>query len=330
MHKTTIFAPCGISRGRTGNRQQRMLSLALVVALGALSMANCDMGQFTVNTTAKVLRRAQPSIKMESDYELAARAIPGALKTVEGFWVVDPTNQILISILMEGYCQYGTAFVDDEWERATFAKDLDGVAYQNDRATKIFTRCLNYALMTLGDRWKKEIFAEPEIVQKLIADTSTDNRTPMMFAALALGSIINHNLDSIEIVAHLPTVRQIMERVVEMDDKNPPSDKYMYALPHVALGMIYSAGSAQFGGDPVKAGMQFQKAFDVTDGKFLLPLTLWGYRVGRSTRNQQLFHEKLVKVLETAPSIWPEQRLANEVAHRRARRYLAMEKELFR
>jgi len=36
-----------------------------------------------------------------------------------------------------------------------------------------------------------------------------------------------------------------------------------------------------------------------------------------------------VKVLETPPSVWPEQRLANEIAHRRARRYLSHEKELF-
>ena len=44
---------------------------------------------------------------------------------------------------------------------------------------------------------------------------------------------------------------------------------------------------------------------------------------------RQAFHDTLVKVLETPPSIWPEQRLANEIAHRRARRYLKQEKELF-
>ena len=38
---------------------------------------------------------------------------------------------------------------------------------------------------------------------------------------------------------------------------------------------------------------------------------------------------QLKQVLETPPSVWPEQRLANEVAHRRARRYLSHEKELF-
>jgi hypothetical protein len=53
------------------------------------------------------------------------------------------------------------------------------------------------------------------------------------------------------------------------------------------------------------------------------------YRIGLQTNDQKFFHENLVKVLETPPSVWPEQRLANEIAHRRARRYLSHEKELF-
>ena len=46
-------------------------------------------------------------------------------------------------------------------------------------------------------------------------------------------------------------------------------------------------------------------------------------------QDRKLFHDELVKVLQTDPAIWPEQRLANEIAHRRARRYLSQEKELF-
>src|SRR5215216_6337903 len=96
--------------------------LVLTAALGA-----CDIGKFTVNTTSKVLARAQPSLQQESDYEMARQAIPGALKTVEGFWIVDPDNERLIAILTEGYCQYGTAFVEDDWEVAKFAKDLKSI-----------------------------------------------------------------------------------------------------------------------------------------------------------------------------------------------------------
>ena len=142
--------------------------LAATAAMGLL-VGGCDLGQFTAGTTAKVLKRAQPSLKMEADYEMAARAIPASLKTVEGFWVVDPENPNLISVLTEGYCQYGTAFVEDEWEIAKFAKNIEAAEYQNSRANKMFTRCLNYALKSLGSRWQNEIFGEPEKVAKLIA-----------------------------------------------------------------------------------------------------------------------------------------------------------------
>src|SRR3954470_7799509 len=97
------------------------------VSIAIATLATSELGKSTVNTTAKVLVRAQPSLQMESDYEMASRAIPGALKTVEGFWIVNPDNEDLIGLLTEGYCQYGTAFVEDDWEIAKFAKKLDDV-----------------------------------------------------------------------------------------------------------------------------------------------------------------------------------------------------------
>jgi hypothetical protein len=53
----------------------RLVGCAGAIAIAA-ALTACDMGRLTVNTTAKVLKRAQPSLKMESDYELAARAVP--------------------------------------------------------------------------------------------------------------------------------------------------------------------------------------------------------------------------------------------------------------
>jgi TRAP transporter TatT component family protein len=339
-----------------------IVSLASFVLLGG-----CDLGKVTVGTTAKVLERAQPSLQQESDYEMARQAIPGALKTIEGFWVVDPDNQRLVNILTEGYCQYGTAFVEDDWEVAKFKKDLDQIEYHNQRATHIFTRCLNYALKTLGERWQKEIFTEPERVARLINETGADQRTEMMFAGLALGSIINHNLTRVEMIAYLPTVKQIIEHIIALDikraervssdpakhcenvkdpkdsirdDKGPnpamfpqcyakPGNLQHAALPYVALGMIHSAASKEFGGKPDEAKAAFMAALSITDNKFLLARTLMAYRVGVQTNDRKFFHDQLKQVLETAPSVWPEQRLANEVAHRRARRYLSHEKELF-
>lgn len=308
------------------------LGLAVVFLL---SLSACDIGKLTVGTTAKVLVRAQPSLQQEADYQLAHDAIPGALKTIEGFWIVDPDNSDLIGILTEGYCQYGTAFVEDDWEVAKFARKLDEIDHQNARATHIFTRCLNYALKQLGERWQTELFETPEKLAVLLKDTGADKRNQMMWAALALGSIINHNLSRPETLSYVSTVKSILDRVLELDKAKLPQRPDYAALPHIAYGMIFSAGSAQIGGDAKQARAHFEAALQLTadaahpTGRLLLARTLMGYRIGVMTNDRAFFHDQLKQVLQTEPSVWPEQRLANEVAHRRARRYLSHEKELF-
>lgn len=302
--------------------------------LGVALVAGCiDMGQVTVNTTAKVLTRAQPSLKMEADYELAARAIPGTLKTVEGFWVVNPGNPQLVAILTEGYCQYGIGFVEDEWEQAMLEKDLDRAQYHSTRATKMFIRCLNYALKSLGSGWQEDLFAEGEDAQtrqdKRIASAPSSKRTPLMWAALALGAAVNQNKDNMEMIPYAATAKAMLLKVLEIDAKHPQRDPVLAAMPHVALGLVYTAVSPTLGGDPKKAEEHFQKALELTQDKFLLARVHYAKRVGVATQNRQLYRDNLLKVLQTDPAIWPEQRLANEIAHRRARRYLKMEKELF-
>jgi hypothetical protein len=307
-----------------------MRHLALLCVL-----AGCGgtVEHMAAGTTANILVRAQASLNQESDYELAARAAPGALKTIEGFYVADEQPK-LRAVLTEGYCQYATAFVEDEWEVAKFAKKLDDIESTNARASKMFGRCMNYALMDLGAAWEKDLFGTADAATKRIASTGAGSRRPLMWAALGLGGMINHDLGSTEMLSYLVTVKTMLQRVVVLDGAKTPSgctgSCLVYrALPHIALGMVNSAASKQFGGDPDAATQEFQQALSITGDKMLLARVLWGYRVGIQTNNRKLFHEQLVKVLETDPAIWPEQRLANEVAQRRARRYLSHEKELF-
>jgi hypothetical protein len=321
-------------------RSVRLVGLAVLIAM--LGACGGVIQNMAIGTTSEVLKRAQPALKMESDYELAAKAVPATLKTVEGFWNAEP-NGTLLALLTEGYCQYGTAFVEDEWEIAVFAKDLERTAELNARSTKVFVRCLNYALMGLGKEWQEKLFADTDTVTALVATAGPGQRNGLMWAAYALGSIINHNLNDVEIIAYLPTVKMMFERLLLIDSKTRPpmkngkldcdgnnADKCVYmALPHIAMGMLLSATGAQLGGDTAGATKHFTKALELTGGRMLLPKTLMGYRIGKMTQDKELFRKTLLEVLATPPNIWPENRLANEVAHRRARRYLKLEKEIF-
>src|ERR1043166_3969634 len=230
-------------KGEAPTMRLRLEAHVFLSAVFALGLGACDLGKITVAPTAKILVRAQPALQQESDYQLAHDAIPGALKTIEGFWVVDPDNEDLLGILTEGYCQYGTAFIEDDWEVAKFAKKIDDVEYHNARATHIFTRCLNYALKQLGEKWQNDVFEAPETVAKLAQDTAKGQRDQLMWAALALGSIINHNLNRVETLAYQPTVIAMLNRVIEIDKANPPTRAGYAVLPHIAFGMLYSATS---------------------------------------------------------------------------------------
>ncbi len=294
------------------------VSLSVLVATLPPLVAACDMGKFTVNTTAKVLVRAQPSIQQESDYDLAARAIPATLKTVD-----------LTRILAEGYCQYATGFVEDEWEMAEIGKRHDEADYQSQRATKMFLRCMNYGLELLGGDWEKAIAGELEAFRTKVAGLGAGARDGMLWTAIGLAGAINQKKDDIALIAHLPKARALLERVVQLDDAEADRDPATRALPHVALGSMAVALSKALGGDPALAEKEFRRAMELTRDRFLLVKVFYARRYAVAVQNRELFHKSLVEVLRTDPAIWPEQRLANEIAHRRARRYLKNEKEWF-
>jgi hypothetical protein len=294
-----------------------------------LALAGCDTAKFAVSTTSKVMVRAQPALQEESDYEMAARAIPATLKTVEGFHLVDPENQRLTRLLAEGYCQYGIGFIEDEWEQATFAKKFEDADACAQRATKAYLRCVGYALELLGENWGAAVLGRLKEVEALASQAGPEQRDGMLFLALGIAGAINMNRDDIELVAHLSKAGALLDRVVAIDDQSPPADAALRALPHVALGLLNTSMATALGGKPELGKQHFERAIALTDGKFLLAKVLFARAYGVSMQDKVFFREKLIEVLQTDPAIWPEQRLANEIAHRRARRYLRHEKEWF-
>jgi hypothetical protein len=101
------------------------------------------------------------------------------------------------------------------------------------------------------------------------------------------------------------------------------------ALPHFALARILNSRGEALGGNPEQGLRHFKRAIELTDGKFLMAKAYLARDYARMKQDKKLFHDTLVEVLQTDPAIWPEQRLANEIGHRRARRYLKLEKEWF-
>jgi hypothetical protein len=168
-----------------------------------------------------------------------------------------------------------------------------------------------------------------DAVKKLAAGAGGDQRTAMMWTAIGLAGAINYNRDDIGLVAQLPKAKLMLERVVAIDDAGSDAKLQLKAMPHIALGMMHTAMSPAMGGKPELAAQHFRRALELTGNRFLLAKVLFARRYAVGKQDRALFEKTLGEVLATDPAIWPEQRLANEIAHRRATRYLKRVKEWF-
>lgn len=296
----------------------------LFLGLAAVTAASgCNMVKFTANQTAPVLNAAAPGFNQEADVQLAREAAPGQLKTVEGFHLATPENHVLIKILAQGYCEYAFGFLEGDMEQALFEKQDAKAEALGKRATGLYLRCMNYGLKMLDSDWEKAIHGETARFEAVVKDADEDDVPGMFFTALGLASAINLNRDDIELAAYLPKAKLMFERVVQLDDG------YHNGIAHMALALMYTTLPKALGGDPDKGKAEFERAIAVTEGKFLMPKVMMAYVLGVGSNDQKFFHETLVKVLETSPAVFPDQRLGNEIAHIKARRYLTFEKELF-
>ena len=296
-------------------------TVSLFLTLGLV--ASCNMVKFTVDTTADALAVAAPSLNMESDVQLAREAAPAQLKTVEGFLLASPNNTKLLEVLAQGYCEYTFGFLEPEFERLTAKGKYERADALAKRATRLYLRCMNYGLRLLGGTWEKSLYGDTAGFEKQVKGAGGDQVTGMFYTALGLASAINLNRDDIEMIAYLPKVTLLFERVLTLNEK------FYNGGAHMALGMLHTAQGAALGGNPQKGKAHFEKAIAITQGKFLVTRVLLAKAYGVITHDVEFFHKTLADVLTTSPAIWPEQRLANELAHELARFYLSQEKEWF-
>ena len=298
-------------------------TILLALAVPLIASTGCNMVKLTANTTANVLEVAAPGLQQESDPQLAREAAPGQLKTVEGFYMASPGNRKIIKILAKGYCEYAFGFLQDDIETLEMNNKPAEAAPIAKRATGLFLRCMNYGLKLLGSSWDEALRGDLATWEKKVNGAGSDDVTGMFFTALGLASAINLNRDNIDMVAYLPKARMLFERVLKLDEK------YFNGGAHMAMGMLLTSQGDAIGGNSAQGRKHFERAIEITGGKYLMPKVLFALNYGVVTGNQKFFHDTLVEVLNTSPAVWPEQRLANELAHIRARRYLSHEKEWF-
>ena len=281
-----------------------------VLLLLALALAGCSTSRMAVQATLPLVESQIQAMQEERDPVLAQKAIPANLKMLEGLLKQDPENTWILENLAEGFCGYAFSFLEDT---------------EPDRASSLYERGKKYALSATIIRTGRKKWEGLSLDEwsRALNEVEDSHQPALFWLGQCWGSWLSLNLDSVEAFSSLPRIDALMNRAVALDPD------FHYAGPHLFLGAYYGGRSRMLGGNPDKARNHFDQALRITGGKYLLVSFLYAKTYAVQNQDQKLFKTQLEKVLEASDDVLPEQRLANQIAKRKAAVLLGKIDELF-
>lgn len=280
------------------------------IALLALLLNGCSMGQMVARTSVTMLDGGVEALNREPDYELAREAIPANLKLLEGLIHKDPGNLALRLYIAQGFYGYAFGFIElDDPKRAA---ELYRRGYEHGRE----------GLRRLGVDLELES-ASPDAIHAAVAPLRADAVPLLFWTASNWAKRIDLDRTNPAMIAQLSGTAALMERVMELEPA------YHHASPDLFFAVYYGSRAPMFGGDYDRSAAHFARANELNSDRLLLVDVLYAEYLARQRLDQEAFHQRLTRVLEAPAGLLPEMELANAIAKRRAAWLLEKEQEWF-
>lgn len=193
------------------------------------------------------------------------------------------------------------------------------------RSELLTTKSLDYALRAacISKRSLCDIRKESFKDFKLVVDELDARDTETAFAvAMAWASWIQAHSADWNAVADLAKVKYLMEKIILLDES------YGDGSPHLYMGGLETVIPASMGGRPEKGKAHFERAIEISDGKFLMAKVYYAERYAKLAFDKEL-HDKLLKEVLAAEPVVEGLTLMNTVAQQRARELLAESDDYF-
>ncbi len=132
----------------------------------------------------------------------------------------------------------------------------------------------------------------------------------------------NANRDNWSVVAELPKIEAVLERIVVLQED------FRYGAAHVYLGVLKTLRPPSLGGKPEEARAHFERALELSDGRDLSARTDFAEYYARLIYDREL-HDRLLGEVLQMPVDAPGLTLMNSLAKRRARVLLESAEDYF-
>jgi hypothetical protein len=292
-------------------------AIAAALALGAA----CSPERLAASTALSLAERTKGAFSQESELELARASIPGGLKQLEGFLLVTGKRRDVLQMLAEGYCGWGAGFLQDDWEAEVLERGGDGRALA-ESARVALGRCARYAAWQLPAPLDRVMELPEPAARAALAAARPADAVPLYRIASAHATLLGVTGELL-LALRAPRMIAVLRRVValapELDD----------GQAQLLLAVLLASAPRVAGGDLDEAERRLAAARQRSGGRLLIVDVLEARAVAVATGDRARFFAALVRAATTAPSVWPERRLANELAQRKARRYLRVGERAF-
>jgi hypothetical protein len=281
----------------------------LPLLFAAILLQGC-IQTMAIRTMGGIMDFGLETFNEESDLKLAESALGSNLKLVEALIKGDSENKKLLLMASQGFNAFALGFAED-----------DSV----ERARVFYLRARDYGMRVLMQNaaFRDALDKDVATFQFALMTFSKDDVPALFWTAFGWGSYINITRTDIGALADLPKVLAMMECVRQLDST------FYYGGPYLILGSMEGSMPKAMGGKPERAKEYFDRATELTKGKFLLTYVYYAKTYAVQVQDQQLFEMLLKKVDDASIDILPEARLSNAIAKRKAKLLREHINELF-
>lgn len=240
-------------------------------------------------------------VYQEEDLKIAEQFLANNLKMVEILLSGDPENPKLNLIAAQGFGAFAMAFVEDE---------------NPDRAARLYRRGLTYSFRSLPKSRRFGLTTKPSDLEVLLKKYTEKDVPALFWVGFNWGSYVLQHLDDPRTLVNLSKVEMIMHRVMELDET------YNFAGVHLFYGSFYAARPPILGGNPEKGRSHFEKNLEITNNSFYLTKYFLARYYAVQVQDRELFDTLLNEILELDLDSYPDIKLMNALAKKKAEHLL--------
>jgi hypothetical protein len=284
--------------------------LALLVVVATVACAGCSRSGLVVGAMLPILENSKTVALASNDMRTFVDATPSNLFLLEALIQTKPEKRELREQAALLYFAYGFTFdaPEDQW----YAE----VLYQKGLAHGKRALQMN---KKFGDAWNKPFDAFSASVRKL-----GDKDLPLIVWTVANWSqFVSLHLDSTDVLLDIPKLQVLLERAIEIDGE------YFEGLPYMIHGSLLAFRPPLMGGDPEGSKASFDRAFAISDGKFLLASYFYAKFYCYRIQDADMFQATLEHVIAQPDTLMPEYRLLNRLAINKSAHLLQEKDDLF-